>query len=240
MLPLADLHYHALPGVDDGAPDFETALAMLSISYAEGVRAICLTPHRGPKGRMRREERIAAFEELSRIAKEKFPELAVYLGEELWLDSSTAEELKSGEAATLGGTPYVLLEFPTAVSYEVINHALHRLQTMGYTPVLAHAERYGTLLRHPYLVRELRDMRALIQVNAYAIASRPGFRVRHFVRWLLRERLVDAVASDAHDALRRPPALLAAYRKTEKLCGAEYARAIFYTNPLRYMTEKER
>ncbi|MEP7085599.1 MAG: CpsB/CapC family capsule biosynthesis tyrosine phosphatase, partial [Betaproteobacteria bacterium] len=33
---MIDLHCHMLPGIDDGAPDQETALAMARIAVADG------------------------------------------------------------------------------------------------------------------------------------------------------------------------------------------------------------
>ncbi len=240
MPEMADLHYHALLGLDDGAPDLATALSMLAISYEEGVRAVCVTLHRNLKRRIPRERRLAAFHELSCAVQERFPDLLLFHGEEIAPYSSVAEDLKCGEASTIGDTRYVLVEFSPSDPYETISLWLHRLQTMNCIPVLAHVERYAALLRVPERVSDLRDMRVLIQVNADSILSFSGFRTRRFVRHLLRERLVDVVASDAHDTMRRPPYMARAYEKTVKLCGAEYARRLFYTNPLRCMTEKER
>ena len=39
-----DMHSHMLCGVDDGAKNPEEMLAMLEMAYADGVRALCLTP----------------------------------------------------------------------------------------------------------------------------------------------------------------------------------------------------
>ena len=33
MADFVDIHSHALPGVDDGAPSFEVALAMLEVAW---------------------------------------------------------------------------------------------------------------------------------------------------------------------------------------------------------------
>lgn len=40
-----DLHTHILPGVDDGAPDLETALAMAKLALGRGVTHVAATPH---------------------------------------------------------------------------------------------------------------------------------------------------------------------------------------------------
>ena len=42
---IVDVHSHILPGVDDGASDFEIAKQMIRMSYDEGCRHLFLTPH---------------------------------------------------------------------------------------------------------------------------------------------------------------------------------------------------
>ena len=40
-----DIHCHCLSEVDDGAKTMEDSLAMLSQAYADGIRAVIVTPH---------------------------------------------------------------------------------------------------------------------------------------------------------------------------------------------------
>ena len=46
---LADMHIHALYGVDDGARTEEEMRAIVTKSYEEGVRVMCVTPHFHPR-----------------------------------------------------------------------------------------------------------------------------------------------------------------------------------------------
>ena len=48
MARFFDLHSHMLYGVDDGAKNREMMFAMLEMAYADGTRALCLTPHYSP------------------------------------------------------------------------------------------------------------------------------------------------------------------------------------------------
>ena len=42
---MIDLHCHLLPGIDDGAPNLATSLAMARIAIADGIKMVACTPH---------------------------------------------------------------------------------------------------------------------------------------------------------------------------------------------------
>ena len=42
---MVDIHCHILPGVDDGARDWEVSLAMCQMAAQDGIRHIVATPH---------------------------------------------------------------------------------------------------------------------------------------------------------------------------------------------------
>ena len=45
---MIDLPCHILPGLDDGAPDVETSLAMARLAVADGITVTACTPHITP------------------------------------------------------------------------------------------------------------------------------------------------------------------------------------------------
>ena len=45
---MIDLHNHLLPGIDDGAPDLDTALELARLAVAEGITHLVCTPHIHP------------------------------------------------------------------------------------------------------------------------------------------------------------------------------------------------
>ena len=48
---MIDLHNHLLPGIDDGAPDLDTALQLARIAVADGITHLVCTPHIHPGDR---------------------------------------------------------------------------------------------------------------------------------------------------------------------------------------------
>jgi len=45
---MIDLHNHLLPGIDDGAPDLETSLALVRMAVSDGITHLVCTPHIHP------------------------------------------------------------------------------------------------------------------------------------------------------------------------------------------------
>lgn len=242
MPKLADLHNHALFGVDDGAKAIEMTEAMLAISYAQGVRVLCLTPHGDPSRFSCKTEKVEArFAAVKQLCREKFPALTLYLGHELFGHIGSVASLQSGHYRPLGNGNVVLAEFMPDVDYRGICNVFHSYRAAGYAPMLAHAERYACLLRDVGRVRELSRMRVLIQVNARTVCHNPWLSATgRFADKLLQEDLVDVVASDAHDTKRRPPDLLSAYRTVERRYGTERAKRLFFETPQRLLAGENR
>jgi tyrosine-protein phosphatase YwqE len=42
---MIELHFHCLPGIDDGPPGWDEALALCRAAAADGVETIVATPH---------------------------------------------------------------------------------------------------------------------------------------------------------------------------------------------------
>lgn len=234
MIPLADIHNHALCGLDDGAPDMHTTLRMLELSYREGVRFLCLTPHYNPalfpKATVARAR--GYFAQLTEIAAREFPNLQLYLGNEYFAHVSPAVAFREGLCLPLGEGKTVLVEFYPDTPFSQIRDTVLALRAAGRKVLLAHAERYTCLRRDPLTtVGELVSARAYIQVNAASVTSPPLFGTGRFVRTLFRHSYIHVVASDAHDLSLRPPHLRAAYQKVCSSFGEECANAVFWKIP---------
>jgi protein-tyrosine phosphatase len=203
-----DLHCHILPGIDDGPPTLDDALALARAQVDAGVRTVIATPHvtwdlpRNDAATIR-----AAVDELSAQLRAAEIDLDVRAGAELAI--TRAAELDDDElrALAIGGGPWLLVESPLTTGATGFDAILSHLQMRGHRLVLAHPERCPAFQRDPELLSRLVHGGMLTSLTAGAFVGRFGETVRRFALGLVREGLVHTVASDAHDVTRRPPGI---------------------------------
>jgi protein-tyrosine phosphatase len=226
-----DLHCHMLCNVDDGASSPEEMYAMLEMAYADGTRALCLTPHYSPYHYGDTFDRSSrSFEILSEYARGRYPDLQLFMGHELGYYHGCEEALRMGRCRMLGSSRYVLVDFPAQVDFFELSAAMHRLRSMGYLTVLAHAERYRCLSHHLDWVREYVEAGGLIQINASGICERWGSKTRALWIRLVRENLVHFISSDGHNLSTRRPKISVCIKYLQKHYHPDYIRDLTWEN----------
>ena len=228
-----DMHTHILCGVDDGAGTEQEMREMLRVAYEDGTRAICLTPHYSPYlfGDTSASS-TRAYERLCEYAAEEYPDLALYLGNELGYHEACIQALNDGRCRTLGGSRYLLVDFPAFVGFFELRSGVERLLRMGYRPVLAHAERYRALRHRLGWVRELIENGGLIQLNAgSAVGDYGPFDCRQWKKFV-KYGLVHVISSDGHDADTRAPRMSVCLPVLKKYCTPEEIERLTWSNAL--------
>lgn len=237
-MPFVDIHIHALFGVDDGAKTEAEMRAMVDASYADGVRILCVTPHYHPGYFRNSNANIdTAYSVLTEYVRKKYPDLELYLGNELRYSRDCVSWLRSGQCHTLNGSRYILVDFSEAAEAKTISGGLESLLNAGYCPVLAHVERYRALWGEKRLLRSFRENSVLFQVDAQSLLGSFGYRTERQSRLLLGEGVAELICSDGHDTRQRPPELSRCYHLVQKKYGADYANALFYENGKRLLHE---
>lgn len=234
---LCDLHTHILHGIDDGAADLACALELVKQEQDCGVDTIVLTPHFRAQKRHPEEFfalRARATEELRAACGDG---VTFRLGAEV-LYSQYLSSIENIRDFCIEGTDYLLLEMPYFAEFnDRVLQAVGRLRDEhGILPILAHVERYEAVRRNPYLLASFREYGCLFQVNASTFET-GGFFARRFVKTLVRERLVDLVASDCHDSKSRPAALKGAFDSVTQRFGADFAEYLKH-NAVRVLENK--
>ena len=231
----ADIHCHILHCVDDGASGMEEALELLHIEAEQGVGQIYLTPHlRHRMFESPDDEIIRRFKQLKERAAD-IP-LGLHLSREYHFDKMLARAIMDDRLMLMEGNT-LLTEFSYTDEFEFVTDAVMRLKKRGIQVLIAHAERCRALWKDTSKAAYLCDMGALLQANAASILGEDGRSERKCALQLLKEDLIYAVASDAHNTVDRLPNLDRAEQFITKKFGGQMAEKLLHTNPMKLIAD---
>lgn len=228
---LADIHCHVLPYVDDGAEHTEQMEFLLASAVKQGIEVICATPHLR-KGMFETPDEgiISQYHRACEYIEENDIPVRLALSREYFCDDSFMRRLSRKQVIPLGEGTTILAEFSGRYSADKIEGYLKKIQDAGWTPLIAHVERYGSLDEDR--IRGFIEMGAKIQVNAGSVLGREGRWQKKLCWSLLRHGLVHVVASDAHDPVYRPNELGQCADKIEHKLGQACAQKVLWDGPV--------
>ena len=228
----ADIHNHALFGTDDGPCKQEEMFAMLDEAYAQGVRALCFTPHWNPAVYGNNADKaLTAFDAANRYLLKTGKDMALSLGNELRYSRDADKYLRNGSCRKYEKIRYVLVDFDFDESKDNMIAGLRNVLNVGIRPVFAHIERYPALAKDLNTVREMRTAGIRIQLDAASVLGKFGLLCRLRSLKLLSEGLADIVASDAHGIGKRPVLLKRAFEVIREKYTEDYAEKLFWSDP---------
>ena len=204
----AEIHFHILPGVDDGPATMEESLELARLAVRDGTRTVVATPHVRGDFLTDVQELPERVRELNaRLRLEGIP-LVVLQGAEVGPDMVASLGAAALEQVAVGppGARWILLE-PPFQSLAGALDAAAELRARGYTVVLAHPERSaGVLTSGCRLLRQELAAGSLVQISVSSLLGHHGSEAQVAARHLVEMRLAYVVSSDAHSP-RRPPGL---------------------------------
>lgn len=193
-----DIHSHLLFGIDDGATSFEDTLFLTTGLEQIGFGAFITTPHtmEGVWDNTRDTILQKAAQTNLLLQKEGGPELRP--ATEYMLDNGFARLLKDGAPLLTLKKQWVLVEMSYLNPPLGLYDMLFDLQNAGYTPVLAHPERY--LFYHGDLTqyKKLKKAGCLFQLNLLSVVGYYGEGVLRIAQRLLKDNMIDFCGSDLH------------------------------------------
>ncbi|WP_296805313.1 CpsB/CapC family capsule biosynthesis tyrosine phosphatase [Thiocapsa sp.] len=233
-----DVHCHILPGLDDGAHTFETAIDMARAAVVGGASGIVCTPHhlngvyKNPGSLV-----LHALADLrQRLADADIP-LGLFPGAEIHLVPELPSRVLDGSALTYNDRgKAALVELPKNTVPRGSEVILGQLLRHGITPVIAHPERNLVLARHPNRLAEWIDWGCKIQLTAQSCSGDFGERLQRLSRRWLELGWVHLVASDAHRPTGRSPDTLSVARAcVAEWLGEDAATLLTLDNPRRLL-----
>jgi protein-tyrosine phosphatase len=226
-MPWIELHFHLLPGVDDGPRDMDESVELAAAAVRDGTGTVVVTPHIHHDVITDPSEIPERTRELAAALARAGVKLNVEPGGELAHDMVDCLSDRQLELIAHGpaGRRWLLLEAPFSGLDASYTAAADELRERGFAVVVAHPERAkptaqtGVVLHH-----ELRSG-SVLQLNCWSLTGRNGEQARRSALGLLHSPRV-VIASDAH-GVRRPPAMgrgldaarAAGYRKPERLAA---------------------
>jgi len=194
-----DMHSHLIPDVDDGVNNTDQALVCLKQLADWGIQKVITTPHVSRDWYPNESSTLrTAQHRLQTLADENGLALTIEVAAEYLLDEFFPALLAADDLLAFGSKRYLLFELGWAAAPHQLDEMLFRLQTRGYTPVLAHPERYSYYYDDPSPLEHLHEVGCLFQLNWASLTGRYGERAQSQARWVLRKGWVDFVGSDLH------------------------------------------
>ncbi|WP_456087928.1 tyrosine-protein phosphatase [Parabacteroides sp.] len=188
----ADVHSHLLPGVDDGVQSVDDMRAALKSMREAGVERVFLTPHvMADLPDNRRGYLLGRFACVKMFAPEG---IELRLVAEYMLDAGF--RLQMADGLLTYADRQVLVETSYLSPPPDYLNLLYELRLEGYTPVLAHPERYMYMTKVDYF--RLKDKGYKFQLNLFSLAGVYGSRPAKYAAYLMKEGFYDYAGSDLH------------------------------------------
>lgn len=216
---IIDLHSHILPGVDDGAMSMEDAVEMASMAAQSGIRKIVATPHYQHGSSTSVEALNDAFLALSSALKYEHIDVALERSMEIMATNELPELLQNGKVWTYPNSTYFLVEFDFDEEQDYFDWLLDRCVAVGFTPVIAHPERYRAVKHCPEMAQRWQKKGYGVQINRDSLLGLFGENDFYCADLLLKKGWANCIASDAHTPRFRNPHWGEAFMQLPKVYG---------------------
>jgi len=193
-----DMHSHLLPGIDDGAKTLEVSKSMVTLYKNMGYMGIIATPHIMEDYYCNTAATITdALRDFKNQSAHTF-QVPYRAAAEYMLDTGFNTLLEKKELLTLSENK-VLVEMSYFQKYMHTEQQIFAMQNQGYSPILAHPERYSYVQLKDS--KEFKRRGCSLQLNLLSLSNHYGNEVQKKAYELLTENMIDFVATDAHKPL---------------------------------------
>ena len=222
-MSIIDFHSHILPGIDDGARNIDTSMAMLEQIREQKVDYMVATPHfYASKDRIDSflKKRANAWKQLSEAIEERQFHNApqFFLGSEVafFEGISRADQIDS---LTIGDTNLLLLEMPFVPwTMQNVREVEKLISDRKLCVIIAHLERFIWMPGNKKMIQSLLELPVTVQINAESFLE---WKHRRALLKMFRDGTAHILGSDCHGAHHRVPNLLEGRMVIEKKAGAD-------------------
>ena len=231
---MVDIHTHILPGIDDGARDWEDSYRMAAIAADSGVDTIVCTHHANVPNLYRNYDSRyldELFAELKdRLRRGGFP-VTVLRGMEIFCTEDVVDKIAAGLLLPIHMSGYYLIEFDFHESPDFMEDVIFGIFDLGKRVIIAHPERYVCLQDEPEILYYWMTKGLLTQINRGSLQGLFGSGCLEAARTFMDHGMVTCLASDAHGATERTTEMGRIYRQICRDYSEETARRLLSRNP---------
>lgn len=196
---VTDVHSHLIPAIDDGSASLEQSLQLIKGLNDLGFKKLITTPHVISDFYQNTTEKInKGLVLLQDAVKKANINIEIDVAAEYYLDYDFRKKLDEEKMLTFG-TNYLLFELPFYNKPQVLDEAIFKMQTLGYTPVLAHPERYTYWYNDFEAYNDLKNRGVLLQMNINSLVGGYSAQAKKTAEKLITNNMVDFVGSDTHN-----------------------------------------
>jgi len=193
-----DLHSHLIPGIDDGAKDMERSIELIHSLKDMGYKKLITTPHVSDMFLNSSETILKGYKALKAELDHRKIEIDIEVAAEYYADEYFESLLSKKDILTFGKENYLLFELSYFTPHSDLESLVYDIKLAGYTPVLAHPERYVYWHENIDEYINLKSMGLLFQINLNSIENYYSNEVTQTVKKLIAYGLVNFIGSDTH------------------------------------------
>jgi protein-tyrosine phosphatase len=193
-----DLHSHLIPRIDDGVPDLNNAIDLIKSMHSWGFKKIITTPHVSELYPNTTDTVLDGFFLLKREVKKHNIPIQIDVAAEYMINDMFEQLLLSDTPLLTLPNKHILVEMPHLGEPVNLDNVLKLLIKKGYTPLIAHPERYRFYENDLDAYAELKDKGCLFQANLLSFTGYYG-RVINKTAWsMINDNMIDFIGTDMH------------------------------------------
>lgn len=193
-----DLHSHLIPAIDDGSKNMEESIKILKALEKAGYYKVITTPHvMIDSYRNTREIIMDGLESLRMKAKESGLMIEIEAAAEYYFDEGFIRHFSTSIPLSISGE-YILFETSYMAKPLQFDEMLNTIIRAGYTPILAHPERYRYIENLEEEYRQLKERGVYFQVNINSFGGHYGKESQRKAIFLSEHGMIDFLGSDVH------------------------------------------
>lgn len=193
-----DIHSHLIPGIDDGSPNLTTSINLITQMGELGFQKIITTPHISELYPNNGDSVLDGLILIKKQIAREGIDMELTVAAEYMVNDIFERKLMEDEVLLSLPNKHILIEMSHLSEPINFFHVLSMLKYKGYTPILAHPERYRFYNKSLVEYQNLKSYGCLFQLNFLSLIGYYGQAISDCAWLLINNNMIDFIATDIH------------------------------------------